>query len=121
MKISCHPFIASLAVAGVIAAATVGAQERGYPQRPVEIVVPYAAGGGADVMARAFSAATVMDNSNGNGSSQGAHFDKMITSKQPVDPLVASGCYGGGRSQISKTGIAAQQSSSLAFCAPQNA
>ncbi len=48
-----------------------------------------------------------MDNSNGNGSSQGAHFDKMITSKQQVDPLVASGCYGGGRSQISKTGIAA--------------
>ena len=59
MKISCHPFIASLAVAGVIAAATVGDQERGYPQRPVEIVVPYAAGGGADVMARAFSAAAV--------------------------------------------------------------
>ncbi len=33
------------------------AADGAYPQRPVEIVVPYAAGGGADVMARAFSAA----------------------------------------------------------------
>lgn len=39
--------------------ATAQAQASGYPQRPVEIVVPYAAGGGADVMARAFSAASV--------------------------------------------------------------
>jgi tripartite-type tricarboxylate transporter receptor subunit TctC len=39
--------------------ATAAAQASGYPNRPVELVVPYAAGGGADVMARAFSAAAV--------------------------------------------------------------
>jgi tripartite-type tricarboxylate transporter receptor subunit TctC len=35
----------------------IAAADAAYPQRPVEIVVPYAAGGGADVMSRAFSAA----------------------------------------------------------------
>ncbi|WP_159910681.1 tripartite tricarboxylate transporter substrate binding protein [Pantoea sp. 18069] len=36
-------------------AATVLAQTAPYPQRSIELVVPYQAGGGADVMARAFA------------------------------------------------------------------
>jgi len=47
------------AAAALLAAAPLTAAADGaWPQRPVEIVVPYAAGGGADVMARAFSAAS---------------------------------------------------------------
>jgi tripartite-type tricarboxylate transporter receptor subunit TctC len=38
---------------------TASAQTGGYPQRSIELVVPYAAGGGADIMARAFSASAV--------------------------------------------------------------
>ncbi len=38
---------------------TASAQTSSYPQRSIELVVPYAAGGGADVMARAFSASAV--------------------------------------------------------------
>lgn len=38
---------------------TASAQTSNYPQRSIELVVPYAAGGGADVMARAFSASAV--------------------------------------------------------------
>ena len=46
------------AFALLAAAPLTAAADGAYPQRPVEIVVPYAAGGGADVMARAFSAAS---------------------------------------------------------------
>jgi len=54
------PILAAMAAAfALLALPQTGAAEPGYPQRPVEIVVPYAAGGGADVMARAFSAAAV--------------------------------------------------------------
>ncbi len=56
------PMLAAVAAALTLIAgmpAIALAQANGYPQRPVEIVVPYAAGGGADVMARAFSAAAV--------------------------------------------------------------
>lgn len=40
-----------------LAAAPTFAQTAAYPQHPIELVVPYQAGGGADVMARAFSKA----------------------------------------------------------------
>jgi tripartite-type tricarboxylate transporter receptor subunit TctC len=39
----------------VVAAAPLSASAADWPQRPIEIVVPYQAGGGADVMARAFA------------------------------------------------------------------
>ena len=43
---------ASLALAAVIAAAAGGAAGQGYPNRPVSFIVPYAAGGTTDAMAR---------------------------------------------------------------------
>jgi tripartite-type tricarboxylate transporter receptor subunit TctC len=43
--------LAAVAAAGLIAIATASAQDK-YPARTVEIVVPFAAGGGTDVLAR---------------------------------------------------------------------
>lgn len=40
-----------------LAAIPACAQGKAYPQHPIELIVPYQAGGGADVMARAFSKA----------------------------------------------------------------
>jgi tripartite-type tricarboxylate transporter receptor subunit TctC len=45
---------AILALAGACAVLGAQAQER-WPSRPVEVIVPYAAGGGVDAMARAFA------------------------------------------------------------------
>lgn len=54
------PILAAMAATfALLALPLPAAAEPGYPQRPVEIVVPYAAGGGADVMSRAFAAAAV--------------------------------------------------------------
>lgn len=54
------PILAAMAATFALLALPLPAvAEPGYPQRPVEIVVPYAAGGGADVMSRAFAAAAV--------------------------------------------------------------
>lgn len=50
---------ASIAMAGALIFATLGLSEhasaQSYPSRPVELLVPWAAGGGSDVVARAFS------------------------------------------------------------------
>jgi tripartite-type tricarboxylate transporter receptor subunit TctC len=55
------PLLASFAVAcaAVLPHAAHAQALAAYPQHAVEIVVPYAAGGGADVMARAFAASAV--------------------------------------------------------------
>ena len=43
-----------LPVAALLAAAPASAQSRDYPNKPVELVVPFQPGGGTDALARAF-------------------------------------------------------------------
>lgn len=57
MQISRRPLLACLATLGILATTSVFAQQVAYPHRPIELVVPYQAGGGADVMARAYATA----------------------------------------------------------------
>ena len=45
------------AAAGTALPASLFAQSGGYPSRPVELLVPAGAGGGTDVLARAFAEA----------------------------------------------------------------
>ena len=45
-------FARLLLACGVAAFATVPAQSQPYPNKPIRIVVPYAVGGGLDVLAR---------------------------------------------------------------------
>ena len=47
-----------LPVAALLAAAPASAQSRDYPNKPVELVVPFQPGGGTDALARAFADAT---------------------------------------------------------------
>lgn len=53
-RITRRTLIASLAATGL---APAWAQSGDYPNRPIELVVPYGAGGGTDVLARAYSEA----------------------------------------------------------------
>src|SRR6185436_11645881 len=45
-----------LKVAAVLAALTVGAAQAQYPQRPIQLIVPWGAGGGTDATARIIAA-----------------------------------------------------------------
>jgi tripartite-type tricarboxylate transporter receptor subunit TctC len=58
MRIGCRPLLqAVLALAAVLAAAHPGRAQDPYPSRPISLVLPYAAGGGTDAIARVFAKA----------------------------------------------------------------
>lgn len=68
------------ALLGLLAAGTAGsAQARGWPDRPISLIVPFPAGGGSDVFARPIAAraasrlgqAVVVDNRSGAGGTVG--------------------------------------------------
>lgn len=70
--------LAALAVSGL--APALGAKAQGYPERPIRIVVPFAAGGGTDAVMRALAdaiasdwkASIIVDNKPGAGTTLGA-------------------------------------------------
>ena len=97
-------WLAALCSAAVLFAAPgAGAQER-YPDKPVQLVVPYSAGGGVDVMGRAFaielgrvlSAQFVVVNRDGAGGTIGfaqlasARPDGMTLAFSPASPMTNS-------------------------------
>jgi len=71
--------LASLLVAGGAGAAWIGASARGWPDRPLSLIVPFPRGGGSDVFARAIAAraaswigqSIVVDNRSGAGGTIG--------------------------------------------------
>ena len=73
---------APLAVAAVVALAAPAHAQEAWPQRPVTIVVPFAAGGSADLLARIlqqqlqtrFGVPFVVENKSGAGGSIGTGF-----------------------------------------------
>jgi tripartite-type tricarboxylate transporter receptor subunit TctC len=77
-----HHIVAALAGILVSAAAMLAAPARDYPARPVTIVVPFAAGGGTDLLARMIGARLgqrlgttfIVDNKPGAGAVIGANF-----------------------------------------------
>jgi tripartite-type tricarboxylate transporter receptor subunit TctC len=75
-------FVSTFAMATVLAAGAVRAQDAPYPSRPVMLVVPFAAGGGVDIMGRTMaavlseklSATFVVENRPGAGGSIASNF-----------------------------------------------
>ena len=49
-----------LNIAAVLAALTVGAAQAQYPQRPIQLIVPWGAGGGTDATARIIASSPCM-------------------------------------------------------------
>jgi tripartite-type tricarboxylate transporter receptor subunit TctC len=50
-----HPVFAFALIAFTLVSGLAFAQQSNYPSRPVRVIVPYAPGGGADVIARVIS------------------------------------------------------------------
>jgi tripartite-type tricarboxylate transporter receptor subunit TctC len=79
----------TLASAGVCAADNAGDEAAGYPSRPIRVIVPYAPGGGTDVLARLIGAklaekwgqSIVIDNRAGGGTVIGCE----LAARAPAD------------------------------------
>jgi tripartite-type tricarboxylate transporter receptor subunit TctC len=77
------------ALALMMAALALGANSQEYPNRPIRLVVPFAPGGGADIVARIISGPlakrlgqpVIVDNKPGGGATLGADF----VAKAPAD------------------------------------
>lgn len=82
MRFSRSVGCATLVIAGILASNYGGAQEKDWPQRPVKIVVPFAAGGSSDILGRIVAdglSATMkgqffVENRAGGGGSIGATY-----------------------------------------------
>jgi tripartite-type tricarboxylate transporter receptor subunit TctC len=76
------PFVRAILLASCALAAASGASAQEYPTRQIRIVVPYAPGGGADILARdigqklgqQYKQAVVIDNRAGAGASIGTEY-----------------------------------------------
>lgn len=74
--------VARLAALAVLASAALGASAQDYPTRPIKLVVPFAPGGGVDILGRLFGDAVsrglgqpiVVENRPGAGAAIGAEF-----------------------------------------------
>src|SRR5262249_16769343 len=88
-RICMRGIFAALAVAAVVALAAPAHAQEAWPQRPVTIVVPFAAGGSADLLARIlqqhlqakFGVPFIVENKSGAGGSIGTGF----VAKAPAD------------------------------------
>src|SRR5438552_18463548 len=87
----------SIAIATLAFAYSVGCHPQGFPERPVQIITPYAAGGGLDIITRTLAQRlstqwgkqVLVDNKPGAGSTLGT----ALAAKAPKDGytlLVAS-------------------------------